>query len=279
MSDDTDPSPDPPIPIPVRSAMLRHILRFFLIVLVVLVVLIVAGGIYARSEVRGSLPQVDGTAAIQGLSCQCARRSRCARGADDHRRVARRRRPRAWLRPRAGSILPDGSAAAPTRRRVVAAWSDRARWKSIRRSACIASATSPIARSSWRSRRIAACSMPMRMASMPASSARRAAIRVPRPARHAGAVEPRRLDPHRARDVQHAAGPPGAVRTIARRAARHAARADVPIFVGGRIRMGNAGRWQPARQAADPRSRMFLICASRTGHGSTEARRHLLDLN
>jgi penicillin amidase len=48
--------------------MLRHILRFFLLVLVVLVVLIVAGGVYARSEVRGSLSQDDGTAAIQGLS-------------------------------------------------------------------------------------------------------------------------------------------------------------------------------------------------------------------
>src|SRR5918994_4784796 len=48
--------------------MLRHILRFFLIVLVVVVVLIVAGGVYARSEVRGSLSQVDGTAAIHGLT-------------------------------------------------------------------------------------------------------------------------------------------------------------------------------------------------------------------
>ena len=48
--------------------MLRHILRFFLVVLTVLVVLIIAGGVYARSEVRGSLPQVDGSAAIQGLT-------------------------------------------------------------------------------------------------------------------------------------------------------------------------------------------------------------------
>jgi len=48
--------------------MLRHILRFFLIVLVVLIVLIIGGGLYARSEVRGSLPQVDGTAAIRGLT-------------------------------------------------------------------------------------------------------------------------------------------------------------------------------------------------------------------
>lgn len=48
--------------------MLRHILRFFLIVLVVLVVLIIGASVYARSEVRGSLPKVDGTAAIKGLT-------------------------------------------------------------------------------------------------------------------------------------------------------------------------------------------------------------------
>ena len=48
--------------------MSRHILRFFLIVLVALVVLIIGASVYARSEVRGSLPQVDGTAAITGLT-------------------------------------------------------------------------------------------------------------------------------------------------------------------------------------------------------------------
>jgi penicillin amidase len=48
--------------------MLRHILRFFLIVLVVLAVLIIGASVYARSEVRGSLPQVDGSAVINGLA-------------------------------------------------------------------------------------------------------------------------------------------------------------------------------------------------------------------
>lgn len=48
--------------------MLRHILRFFLIVLIALVILIIGGGLYARSEVRGSLSQVDGTATISGLT-------------------------------------------------------------------------------------------------------------------------------------------------------------------------------------------------------------------
>lgn len=48
--------------------MLRHVLRFFLIVLIALVVLIIGGSLYARSEVRGSLAQLDGTATISGLT-------------------------------------------------------------------------------------------------------------------------------------------------------------------------------------------------------------------
>ena len=48
--------------------MFRRVRNFFLIVLVVLAVLTVAGGLYARSEVRASLPQLDGTAAIAGLT-------------------------------------------------------------------------------------------------------------------------------------------------------------------------------------------------------------------
>jgi penicillin amidase len=48
--------------------MLRHILRFLLVVLVGFAILIIAASVYARSEVRGSLAQVDGTAAIKGLS-------------------------------------------------------------------------------------------------------------------------------------------------------------------------------------------------------------------
>ena len=48
--------------------MVRHILRFFLVVLAALAILIIGAGIYARSEVRGSLPQSDGSAALQGLT-------------------------------------------------------------------------------------------------------------------------------------------------------------------------------------------------------------------
>jgi penicillin amidase len=48
--------------------MLRRLLRGALVLLVLLVVLIIGGGVYARSQVRGSLPQVDGSAAINGLS-------------------------------------------------------------------------------------------------------------------------------------------------------------------------------------------------------------------
>jgi penicillin amidase len=45
----------------------RRLLRFLIGALVLLAVLIVAGGLYARSEMRASLPQVDGEAALPGL--------------------------------------------------------------------------------------------------------------------------------------------------------------------------------------------------------------------
>jgi len=48
--------------------MVRRILRAALIFLVVVAVLIVGGGLYARSRVRASLAQIDGTATIPGLS-------------------------------------------------------------------------------------------------------------------------------------------------------------------------------------------------------------------
>jgi penicillin amidase len=47
---------------------MRWILRGLIVLLVLFVVLIVGGGVYARSQVRASLPQVDGTAAIRGLT-------------------------------------------------------------------------------------------------------------------------------------------------------------------------------------------------------------------
>jgi penicillin amidase len=46
---------------------MRRFLRGLLYLLAALAVLIIGGGVYARSEVRASLPQLDGTAAIAGL--------------------------------------------------------------------------------------------------------------------------------------------------------------------------------------------------------------------
>ena len=48
--------------------MPRLVPRTVLVLVIVLVVLTVGGGIYARSQVRASLAQLDGTAAIAGLS-------------------------------------------------------------------------------------------------------------------------------------------------------------------------------------------------------------------
>jgi penicillin amidase len=48
--------------------MFRRALKFSVIALAVIALLIVAGGFYARSQVRASLPQVDGTAGISGLA-------------------------------------------------------------------------------------------------------------------------------------------------------------------------------------------------------------------
>ena len=48
--------------------MVRRALRLLLLVLIVFAVLVVAGGVYARSEVRGSLAQLDGTAQVPGLT-------------------------------------------------------------------------------------------------------------------------------------------------------------------------------------------------------------------
>ena len=72
--------------------------------------------------------------------------------------------------------------------------------------------------------------------------ARRRAAGIPGAARHAGTVAARRHHPHRARHVQHAAGPAGAVRTDHRRDARCAARADVSLSLGRTDRNGTH-RW------------------------------------
>ena len=47
---------------------MRKLLRALVLVLLTAVVLVIAGAFYARSQVRASLPQVDGTATVAGLS-------------------------------------------------------------------------------------------------------------------------------------------------------------------------------------------------------------------
>lgn len=46
---------------------MRRLLRFLIVSLAVLVILVIAGGVYARSRVRASLPMVDGESVIAGL--------------------------------------------------------------------------------------------------------------------------------------------------------------------------------------------------------------------
>lgn len=51
-----------------RHRMLRKVVRGILVLLVVLGVAIIGGGVYARSRLRGSLPILDGTSPIAGLT-------------------------------------------------------------------------------------------------------------------------------------------------------------------------------------------------------------------
>ena len=171
-------------------------------------------------------------------------RTRRAWGADHHRCNPRRRGSRARIPARAGSILPDGLAAAPARRRIIG----------TRRPTCDrsrsgdAGASLPRRRASRARARGAVVSKNPRCLcggrERRPESPGRAAVRISRPASHAGAMAGRGLDPDRPRDVQHAAGTPGVVRTIARRVARHAARADVSIPLDRGVGMGNTCRRQ-----------------------------------
>ncbi len=48
--------------------MIRRVIRGLVILLGILAIAVIAGGVYFRSQMRASLPQVDGTAAIAGLT-------------------------------------------------------------------------------------------------------------------------------------------------------------------------------------------------------------------
>ena len=254
--------------------MPRLVPRSVLVLLIVLVVLIVGGGIYARSQVRASLPQVDGTAAIAGLAAN-VRVDRDALGVPTITGAhARRRRSRARVPARAGSLLPDGSAAAPARRRVVRPGrpardgrrSGDARASLPRRRASRA-ASAP-------SRRIGTSSTPMRTASMPdckRSARRRSNTSCCAPRRSRGARKIRSSPCSRC-STRCKAGRPlfeqshGALRdTLPEPMFRFLSTAgsewDTPV-------VGSPIQRPPIPGAGRVRS------PSTTAHGSTEARRH-----
>ena len=187
------------------------------------------------------------------------RQARRARRADDHRRHARGRRARARLPARAGSLLPDGPAAAPAGRRAGRA-GRRARDRSRRAGP---RASLPPRR---RSRRYARTEPEWKAAArrLRGRRQRRARARSTAPPfeylvlrADAGAVEARRLDPHRARDVQHAAGTPG--RCSSRPTGSCATRCPSRCSASSprRLGMGRAGDRQLAPAAADARARGF----------------------
>ena len=92
----------------------------------------------------------------------------------------------------------------------------------------------------------------------------RAAVRVPRAPRHAGAVARRGLDAHGDRDVRHAAGRAVGVREHARRDAATAARAAVRVPGRTRQRLGESDRRRAVsrcRRFPGPRSSRFAAAA------------------
>ena len=174
--------------------------------------LVVAGGCL-RAPPAARQPAASSTGRrARGLERAGHRRARRARRADASPRRSRARRgARARVSPRAGSLLPDGPAAASGRGRAVARWSAHARSRSIAHRACTASVTSA-AGSSRRRRPTYRALLEAYAAGVNAGLAALGAraARVSRPARDTRAVEARGHDPDRARDVQHAAGPSGA---------------------------------------------------------------------
>ena len=154
----------------------------------------------------------------------------------------------------------------------LSAWSALARWKSIRRCACIASATSRSrARRapSRRTERILEAYADGVNAGLNALGAPPFEYLVLRATPEPWQPEDSILTVLAMFNTLQ--GRQAAVRTIARRAARHAARADVSIPLDRRIRVGDTGRGQSAHASADSRRRRLRL-ASTTIHGSTETR-------
>lgn len=125
--------------------MVRRVLRGVLILLISATVLIVAGGLYARSQVRASLAQLDGQATIAGLGAD-VRVDRDALGVPTISAASREDVARAlgFLHAQDRFFQMDFSAV--SRRVSFPPSSDHAHWTSMPRSACTVFAASRSAR-------------------------------------------------------------------------------------------------------------------------------------
>ena len=159
---------------------MRLVGRILLTLLVVITVAAVAGGCYVRAQLRASLPLLEGTITLAGLSAPVTV-TRDALGVPTITgAAARRRRARARLPARAGSFLPDGPAAPPAGRRAEPRWSALARSTStqevrVHRFRHVAQQALERTEPEWKARARRLCRRRQRRT----ERARRAAVRVP----------------------------------------------------------------------------------------------------
>ena len=94
---------------------MRRLFRVLLLAMSCLLLAAVGGALWARGQMRGSLPQLEGSGNCRAFGTG-GRLARRARHSDHPRGQSRGRGPRDRLSARAGPLLPDGSRA-PSRRR------------------------------------------------------------------------------------------------------------------------------------------------------------------
>ncbi len=199
-------------------------------------------------------PQLDGTAALAGPGGERSRRSRRARRPDDHRRPRAKTSPARWAFCTRRIVSSRWICSAASR---LASWrgsSALARSKSMRTCACIASATSPhraLDRAEPSYRRVLAAYADGVNAGLNALGAPPFEYLVLRATPEPWHAEDSILTVLAMFNTLQ--GRQAAVRTIARRAARHAARADVSLPLDRRIRMGHTGSWEPDPTPANSR--------------------------
>ncbi|MDP1568428.1 MAG: hypothetical protein Q8L86_00370, partial [Vicinamibacterales bacterium] len=93
-----------------------RLLRTLLVLVVVLVVGAAGGALWLRGQLAGSLPLLDGEHVLAGLAAP-VRVERDALGIPSITAASAEDAARAGVPPRAGTLLPDGSAAPAARRR------------------------------------------------------------------------------------------------------------------------------------------------------------------